>query len=264
MKAVYENLCPVCHNSLTYEEIKDHKCLRKNAPLHISYEVKELDEFEKFFGKQLRALQRLWAKRVLRHESFAIEAPTGTGKSSFGITMAEFLALRGNRCYIIVPTTNLVKQTYGHVRDKHKCIAFHKDLQDKEEILKRIKKGDFNLLITTAAFLTKHYGELRGKSFDYIFVDDLDAVLNASRNLYKIIELLGFDKHEMRKSQNELERLRREKGILVIATATSKPGKSTQILRQVLGIDASSSKHALRNISDYFIKASFLSSAFIK
>ncbi len=253
MQAVYEHLCPVCGGPLTFEEIKKGICFKKSLPLDAFYKVKGLEEFEQFFGRKLRALQRVWANRVLRHESFAIEAPTGTGKSSFGIAMAEFLAMKGKKCYILVPTTNLVKQAYDKIKNKSKVIVFHKDLKNKDEVLDKIKKGDFSILITTAAFLTKHFDKLEGNVFDYIFVDDLDAVLKASRNINKILFLLGYTFKDLRRSQEELEKIRKWKGILVIATATSKPGKSTQLLRQVLGIDASSSKHSLRNIEDYLL-----------
>jgi reverse gyrase len=52
----------------------------------------------------------MWAKRVLRGESFAATAPTGVGKTSFGIAISLFLALKGKRCYIIFPTSLLVSQ----------------------------------------------------------------------------------------------------------------------------------------------------------
>lgn len=253
MYAVYENLCPICHKSLSFNEIKEGKCFKKSAPLNATYKINDLEEFERFFGKKLRALQRLWAARVLRHESFAIEAPTGIGKSSFGIAMAEFLAKKDKKCYILVPTTNLVKQAYEKIKDKNIAAIFHKDLNNKDKILERISDGKFNVLITTAAFLTKHYDKLEDKAFDYIFVDDLDAVLKASRNIYKLLQLLGYTSEDMKRKPEDLERLRNKKGILVIATATSKPGKSIQLLRRVLGIDASSSKHSLRNITDYYI-----------
>ncbi|NPA38620.1 MAG: reverse gyrase [Candidatus Nanohaloarchaeota archaeon] len=249
MEVAYETLCPVCQGKLTQQEIEKNLCFKTKKPLYLPYEVKELKEFEKFFGKKLRKIQRLWAKRVLRHESFAIEAPTGTGKSSFGIKMSEYLASKGKKCYIIVPTTNLVKQTYEKISNS-KAIAYHKDLKNKEEVLNNISQGGFSILITTATFLVKHYDKIKHQKFDFIFVDDLDAVLKGSKNIDKIISLLGYSQKEIAKGQEYLQKIRKYKGILVIATATSKPGSATVKLREVLGIDASSSRHALRNIVD--------------
>ena len=60
--------------------------------------------FEGFFRKhpgfELWSLQRVWARRVLLGESFALIAPTGVGETTFGVTMAHFLT---GTAYTIVP-----------------------------------------------------------------------------------------------------------------------------------------------------------------
>ena len=250
MEIAYRWLCPVCNGTLTTEEIRRGVCSKTGERLDKRYVIEEYEEYKRFFtshfNKEISRLQRVWAKRVLRNESFAIESPPGTGKSTFGIAMASFLSMKGKKCYIIVPTTNLVKQTSERIIGKAKVIAYHKDVKDKEKILQEIEEGKFDILITTATFLVKHFDKIKDKIFDFIFVDDLDAVLKGSKNIDKIIYLLGYNRKT--KLQNKTK-----KGILVIATATSKPGKATIKLREVLGIDASSSTRFIRNVEDYYI-----------
>ncbi len=86
--------------------------------------VKRLVEgFTKFFelcvGNEPWSIQRTWMYRVVQEQSFAMIAPTGVGKTTFGIISALYLALiyrlwlgRVFRSYIIVPTRVLVKQYY--------------------------------------------------------------------------------------------------------------------------------------------------------
>ena len=264
---VYEDLCPVCGGWLTDREVEEGYCKNTGTPFDesVGEEYNKIKSFEEFFGQPLKPLQRMWTLRVLRGESFAITSPTGTGKSTFGVRMAEYLALSGRRCYLIVPTTNLVKQTrdrmISHLKskrgvDERDIIVYHGNLpeKEKEEVLLKIRDGSFRILITTASFLVFHYTELKNNRFDFIFVDDLDAVLKGSKNLPKILRLLGYDVNQTPKGSGTTKPKKRvKKGQLVIATATAKPGESTRILREVLGIDVSSTKHLLRNIRDYKI-----------
>ncbi|MEM0045140.1 MAG: hypothetical protein QW229_03535, partial [Desulfurococcaceae archaeon] len=62
-------------------------------------EEAELNEFEEFFksatrGFKMWSAQRMWAKRLLRRESFCIIAPTGTGKTVFSLVATLYRALK--------------------------------------------------------------------------------------------------------------------------------------------------------------------------
>lgn len=253
---VYENLCPVCKGWMTDREVEKGYCERTGRKFSKNH--REVRIFERFFGHPLKPLQKMWTIRVLRGESFAITSPTGTGKSTFGIRISEYLANKGKKCYLIVPTTNLVKQTWSriisHIKnlrlEERDVLTYHRDMLEKEkkEILQQVKKGSFKILITTASFLVFHYTELKNNLFDFVFIDDLDAVLKGSKNLPKILRLIGYSGETTFKSSN-FKKIKT--GQLVIATATAKPGEATRILRKTLGIDVSSTKHHLRNIKDY-------------
>ncbi|WP_249030991.1 hypothetical protein [Thermosipho africanus] len=56
----------------------------------------EFKDFFNFFvektGLKLNGYQKLWTKRVLLSKSFTMIAPTGLGKTTFGILMAIWLA----------------------------------------------------------------------------------------------------------------------------------------------------------------------------
>jgi len=251
MKIVYSKLCPVCGKQLTPEEIYLQKCLVTGKPLVAPFEVKDLPELEKIFGKPLSSLQKMRAKRALKGESFVMEAPTWSGKSTLGLALAIWFASKGKKAYIIVPTVTLVKQTYSRLVEGEfgkivkqlwiKVVAYHWDLKNKDQVLEQIKAGDFDILITTANFLINHFKDIRHHRFGFVFVDDLDAVLRGSKNIDKILWLLGI------KNPDNPPRYH---WILVVATATSKPWPALQKLKNALGLDASFSKVAFRNIVD--------------
>ncbi len=212
-----------------------------------------------------RQLQRFWMKRMLRGESFALTAPTGSGKTKFGLVAAVFNALRGKRSYLVFPTTLLVEQAVADLQEfqrKHaalKEVAFNRDATitvayyhgqlrkaEKEQFLSVVKNGKFDILLTTSQFLTKNFPLLKEHHFDWIFVDDIDALLKNSRNLGRILELMGFNQRNGTwegKTQTSL----------VIASATAKKGSATKIFQELLGFDVGARSYVLRNIVDVIV-----------
>lgn len=254
IEAKYANLCHICNDELTTSEIEVKKCSVTGKPLCYFKEeeiTKEfLDFFERGIGKA-RALQVFWAKRVLRGESFAAVAPTGIGKSSFGIAMALFLAAKKKKSYILFPTTLLVQQGVEiaeKIKDRTGCEAkvlfYHGSIKNKEEFFEKLEKKEFDVLITTTQFLAKNFDKLKGLTFDFIFVDDVDAILKASKNVDRILQLLGFYFANGWKGK--------AKGILMVSTATAKKGRKAQLFRQLLNFDVGSSHFTIRNIDDIF------------
>ena len=116
IKVIYRSLCPVCGRDLTWKEIEEKKCFNKNISFGEFFRGGKFEEFSKYFrektGFALKSVQKFWAKKLLKGLSFTAVAPTGTGKTLFGLVYALFLAERGRKSYIIVPTTLLLKQSY--------------------------------------------------------------------------------------------------------------------------------------------------------
>ena len=263
-EAVYEALCSACGGDLSVAEAEAKRCGTRHRPLCIAGEDALVEEFLRFFEKSVgkaRALQRLWARRVLRGESFAAVAPTGVGKTSFGAAMALFLAARGKKSYILLPTTLLLNQVVENLQGYAgkagialsinggagvKVLYYHSSLKkgERERFFELLAQRDYSILVTTTSFLAKRFELLRGSAFDFIFVDDVDAVLKASRNVDRLLELLGF----RRKGRGWKGKAR---GALMVSTATAKPGAKTALFRELLGFDVGTTGYALRNIEDF-------------
>ncbi|MCS7136521.1 MAG: reverse gyrase [Nitrososphaerota archaeon] len=262
---IYEDLCIVCKKDVSSDEISEKKCNVKNTPFSLAIHVMEETELENLFRKVLgepREIQKFWIKRFVRNESFTVVAPTGIGKTVFGLIASLFSALKGKKSYIIVPTTILVEQCVNELRSfclkigkdagmnekRDVTIAFyHENLEkkEKEKFEETLKNGDFNILVTTAAFLSKRFDELKNLCFDFIFVDDVDAILKASKNVERILYLLGF------KKVGE-EWTGEAKGILIVSTATTSKGKATMLFKKLLNFDVGSSFFTVRNVEDFY------------
>ncbi|NJE42467.1 reverse gyrase [Thermococcus sp. GR6] len=264
--------------------------------------VREVEAFfENATGFTFWSAQRTWVKRLLKGRSFSIIAPTGMGKSTFGAFMALWYATRGKKSYIVVPTTPLVIQTVKKIQAiaeksgvQINLAYYHGNLRkkEKEEMLAKIEDEDYQILVTSAQWLARNFDEkLRGRRFDFIFVDDVDAFLKASKNIDRSLLLLGFteevinkaweiirlkksmakyingraeDRDERLKELNrEIEKLQREieefkekngVGIMIIASATgSARGDRIKLYRELLGFEVGSGRSALRNVVDSYL-----------
>ncbi|NJE09886.1 reverse gyrase [Thermococcus sp. MAR1] len=258
--------------------------------------------FEKATGFTFWSAQRTWVKRLLKGRSFSIIAPTGMGKSTFGAFMAVWHATRGKKSYIVVPTTPLVVQTVKKLQAiaeragvEINLAYYHGNLRKKEreEMLAKIQNEDYDILVTSAQWLARKFDEvLKGRRFDFIFVDDVDAFLKASKNIDRSLLLLGFNeeiiekaweiirlKKQMSKYLNGRAQDREEKlkelngsigkiqreiedfkakngvGIMIIASATgSARGDRIKLYRELLGFEVGSGRSALRNVVDSYLK----------
>ncbi|BAN90317.1 reverse gyrase [Aeropyrum camini] len=181
--------------------------------------------FEKAVGSPPWGAQRTWAKRLARGDSFSIIAPTGVGKTTFGAAAALFYACRkGMRSYIILPTTtlaaNVAKKLESMVEStgcrKARILVIHSKLKaaERREALERFENGDFDILVTTAAFARKYVDKLSGYRFRLVFVDDVDAVLRSARSVDAILRIVGFDEEAI-ETGLEVLRLQREQARLV-------------------------------------------------
>ncbi|MEM1581319.1 MAG: reverse gyrase [Candidatus Bathyarchaeia archaeon] len=309
LNAIYRGMCPNCGGDISDLELLSSgvcsKCLPKPVTadkekvylelvksgrigeytkiLEVEFDLKRFSEFfSSLVGSRPWALQEVWAKRVLMGHSFSIVAPTGIGKTLFGLMIALYLAKKGKKSYIIVPTSLLVK----HLLDK--VSTFLKKMADKEgfkpivigyysamprketeETLNRIANLDFSILITTDRFLYNRFDLIKNVNFDFIFVDDVDSFLKSPKNIDKIVFLMGF-------SQKDIERVLREeeakisakensknstridnKKVLVVSGATlrGKRTKRIKIFRRLFGFEPGFSPEFVRNVINFYIRS---------
>jgi len=269
--AIFDSLCPNCGGRIDAERLEKglacERCLPepKEGDLCELLEKKQLyanvcellekeQRFVEFFCGGVAnppwSLQRLWARRVFQGQSFAIVAPTGVGKTTFGAAIASFL---GGKTYILVPTRALVKQVKQRCESlsKKSVVAYTGRKSEKE----RIQKGDFDILITTNMFLSRNFDALEDKKFDFIFVDDTDSLLKSGKNVDKVLRLLGFTQQQIDLAmKNQPQEKPEPKGILVVSSATLKPKTNRAILfKKLLGFDVSPVRVSLRNVLDTYL-----------
>ena len=245
--------------------LKEEGKLKLLAPFCEAQE--KLRAFGEFFRKALgfppSTLQETWIKRLLFRESFAIVAPTGTGKTTFGLLSA--LSFSG-RVLILVPTRLLAQQIGERLQELSQRTGLSRRLlvylgrkRDKEAYAAK----EFDILVVTTAFFYKHLEELLEVNFEFIFIDDVDSFLKRSAHIDRLFRLLGFSEKEIalalkaRKTERDFEKLeairRKHAGqkILLLSSATLKPRTNRIMLfRFLLGFDVHRAVSTLRNIVD--------------
>ncbi len=305
--AYFENMCPNCLKIIDDLELQTKrvckKCLEKSEKLLLKDTCQKLKENNKlgklkkvcvleqeiekwlnFFKEKTSfspwSLQITWAKRVFLNRSFSIIAPTGVGKTTWGIVTAAYFANKKEKSYIILPTQLLVKQVKEKLEkftDK-KIVAYTGE--KKKTTLKEIYEGNFDILITTINFLYKHYENLKEKNFKFIFIDDVDSLLKSAKNIDKVLSLLGVDENILNKAltviklkkqlpftkkenlekvlnqiqsiEKELENFRENLNkVLVVSSATSVPKSDrVKLFREILGFEVGKVASVLRNVED--------------
>ena len=190
--------------------------------------------FEKATGSRLWSAQRAWVRRVLKGRSFAAIAPTGVGKTTFGVLMAVYFAYKRHRgllapgerwrSYIVVPTTPLVEMVTERALRladaagvPARIVALHSRLsaRARREARERLEAGDFDILVTTAQYMIRNADAIasmasgwEGGGFRFVFVDDVDAVLKSGRSVDAVLRVTGFGPDLVEKAW-ELMRLER-------------------------------------------------------
>ncbi|MEL9990593.1 MAG: reverse gyrase [Thermoproteus sp.] len=204
------------------EELKRRRAL--DGLSRLEEKLKRYEEinalFEKIVGFGMWGAQRLWARRLAAGKSFAVVAPTGSGKTTFLLVASLYMAGRG-KALLVFPTSALAYQAYRKLLDYSqraglnvKIVTYNTMLrpQEREEALNRIKSGDFDVLVITSAFLPKYFDLLSRYKFAFIATDDVDSVLRAtSKNIERILRLLGVNDEVLNKAL-ELIELGRKRG----------------------------------------------------
>jgi len=254
--------------------------------------------FELAVGKEPWSLQVYWMKRLLSGESFAMIAPTGMGKSTLLAVYALYRAcIYGWRVYIVTPTREIAKQFSDRIAmyldrvrklvplEREPRVLFYDSSSSRSRALREaIARGEFDILITSAGFLSRNFELLRDKKVDLVVADDLDALMKRSRNIDRILRLLGFEEEDIElatrlakarqrliasklsASPEALENLRAEvielearlrsriaeRGAqLVVASATGRVrGLKPLVLRELLGFEGGALFEYWRNVVD--------------
>ena len=310
--AVYKKMCPNCQGDISserlYKGLVCEKCLPEEVPREdlcdfIGYgqfeKICELwekhKEFKEFFKNIIKndlwSIQETWSIRFFMNISYALLAPTGIGKTTFGLVLSKYLIEKDGKVYLIFPTQMLVNQAYDRLISfgvKEEDILaytsrFAKTKKKQEEYKNRIKNEDFKILITTTMFLYKNVDIIPKGIYDLVFVDDVDSILKSAKNIDKVLMLLGFSQEEIEETlrfinfkqkifregkptekdleiyqhwQSKIQRIaEKRKGVLIVSSATSNPrSKRVHLFRELLGFEVGRPSLTLRNIEDVYEK----------
>jgi len=274
--------CPNCHGEITDHELLTYgvceQCKRKGqwaneyASFHkLKRAVVDMENvFKTLIDHPPKALQRHWMKRLLMGESFSINAPPGLGKTSFGVAAALYFANTGKRAYVVVGTQLLVDELYQRLTDKGVDVCrYHSQLPHKEKQSFWQCAERSSIVITTAQFLIKHASRLKHLNFDFVFVDDVDAVLRTKTTFHAFLSVLGFDKKAVKSVIELLKCKAKGEGNCekhfqynnhtvcpqtVISSATLKVHPlARKILYHLLQFEVRDSSVKLRNVDDYYV-----------
>ncbi len=173
--------------------------------------------FQRIVGSNPLGPQRSWIIRALRGESFAIVAPPGLGKTTFGIIMSLYYASMQEKSLLIFPTKTLVSQVVQKIQEMGKVLNPPPRLMyymsgmsqsKKDELVKSLKEGDFDILVSTSRYVIDHLDEINRINYKYLFVDDVDAVLKSGRSSLTILKLMGFTEDNVREVKELLKTAR--------------------------------------------------------
>ncbi len=230
-----------------------------------------LERYEEMFVKAVGrpwSLQRTWMKRVLKGHSFAIVAPTGVGKTTFGLVTSLYVP---GKAILIFPTRLLAGQTYEKLERIEEELKTGRRLllyESKKRVRERFLSGDWDVLAGTNMFFHRNFENLMKFSgeLSFVFLDDIDSFLKRAKNVDLLFKLLGFTDRDLRialKSNKDerdleyLERLRRRKRrtVLVVSSATLKPRTNrVALFRNLLGFDIQRATTNVRNVLDTYAK----------
>ena len=317
---VYKGACPNCGGPIEYHRLErrlpcarclpdppasstvpeiarmleDQGGLRGYAWLKTLHE--RYEDFELYFktrkGYAPWSAQKSWAKRLLMGDSLAIIAPTGVGKSTLLTVYAAYRARRdGWKVLYIAPTENLVKQAAAALEELEPgMVAYYYSSMPakvKDNMIHSIEGGEAPIIVVTTGFLQRRMDSLRKNApFNLVIVDDVDSMVRNSRNIDRVLELMGYDRkvidaasrivdlriklykalaqgNESKASKIEAKIVELEAMLrsfnppnsqLIIASATGRPrGRKHLVFKELLGFEVGGSSDYLRNVLDSYI-----------
>ncbi|HDJ94840.1 MAG TPA: DEAD/DEAH box helicase, partial [Acidilobales archaeon] len=237
--AIFRDLCPNCGGPISSERLElglpCEKCLphiedkfprirgKLSRVWEIEKGVREIDElFIRAIGSRMWGLQRLWARRFLNKESFAMVAPTGSGKTTMQIILSLYAADRGQRILIMLPTSLLAHQVHQKVLELRSKLgyndvlvsAYHSLLTDKQKRLELENVVNASIIITTPISLMKR--EELQQPINVAFIDDVDSFLRRSKSVDVVLRMLNVTPEEValiekaQKMESEARKLAKE------------------------------------------------------
>lgn len=314
---MYEEIISKADNRVRRLKIYYSITKREGRLRKLIEEEEELVKFEKFFekatkGYRMWSAQRAWARRLIRGESFSIIAPTGMGKTVFSLIASLYRVQEARKSsrkiYLAFPTTPLLIQSWNKLlkfaenaglkicdlsnagkleqNDCIKVICIHGKLgkKEKELYMELVRSGNFDILLTTSAFLHKHADSLPKGVYDLVVMDDVDAVLRSGKAIKRLLNLIGIDDSAIEKGlqvikyraklaslqgseadkvRQELDQLTSEiskvkqsiRTILIVNSATGRPrGIYPKLFKVFLNFEAGSKPEAIRNIVDAYVE----------
>ncbi len=293
IKIIYKNLCPNCGRNISSERlIKGLACefclpketdeLNSGFLSKIEERNKKLKDFEELFERVIKgkmwALQIFWVRRFLEGESFALIAPTGSGKTTIQIILSLYTAkYLKKRCLIILPTSLLVHEVseklkkFNEELDLNVQIASYHSLLSQKEKMKEIEKIDYSEIVVTTHLSVMKREEINRKIFDIAFIDDVDSFLKRSKAIRFVLRMLNLPEKIKNIAENIFEnKINQKEGIseilkikegeninsqLIVSGATQKvkKTKSIAILNSIFGFSIGLKPEFGRNILDCFI-----------
>jgi reverse gyrase len=292
LKAVYKNLCPNCGNSITSERLEkglscevclpnENEKLKFGPLLKIEERNKRVEEIESLFKRVIKAsmwtLQRFWVRRFLENESFALIAPTGSGKTTIQMILCLYAArfLR-KRCLVILPTSLLASEVSERMKKFAEELninvviaSYHSMLSNKEKKGELEKMNVADIIITTHLSVMKRE-EINKQEIDVIFVDDVESFLRRSKAIRYVLKMVKLPKRikdiidevfekkiDLKTALSKISKLKEEveiKSQLIVSGATQKAKrtKSISILNSIFGFSIGLKPEFGRNILDCF------------
>jgi reverse gyrase len=309
IRAIFKSLCPNCDiediNSERLEKgLACKKCMPDDKDIvrdgylkHIFSKERLVEEINRIFLEYVKApmwsLQRLWARRFFDQESFAMLAPTGSGKTTAQIILGVYAAYKMNkRVLYLLPTSLLAHQVTEKINELINMLgaknlivfSYHSYLKDQERREQLEKINNAKILVTTTMSLIKR-PEIHNQRVDIVFVDDVDSFLRKSKSIDYVLKMIGVDeklrkeveelideerglrkliKSEPDKYEEELKRIisrkteirRREFGQIIVsgATQTTKKTRRILMLETLLGFSVGRRIEVGRKVVDAFIE----------
>jgi len=299
------NSCPNCGSSISAERLYKgsvcNSCLEKddqfddikelvdelynfgkiNKLKDIMDILREYESFKSLFSNIIGfppfGPQKSWIIRVLRRESFAIIAPPGLGKTTFGMVSSIYFSQKNGKSILIFPTRSLVKQAVDRISEftkkveiETKLLYYHSGLNEsqREELYKSLIDGDFNIFISTNRFIIDRINEIKDTKYDFLFVDDVDTALKSSKSADSILNLAGFSKEDITAVKDILRKAREDESAytkiqeirgnklkgktIVFSSATLTKGNP--VLSALMGFRPGSSMIYIRKIIDTYTR----------
>jgi reverse gyrase len=292
LKIVYKNLCPNCGGNITSERLGKglpcEKCLPNEKEklslgplLEIEERNKRVKEVEEIFKKAVKAkmwtLQRFWVRRFLKGESFALIAPTGSGKTTIQIILCLFVAkFLKKRCLMILPTSILVSEVSQKMENFAEKLGFNVLISKYHTMLtQKEKKEEISKMNSAEIIITTHLGimrkeEIARQSVDVVFVDDVDSFLRKSKairfvlrmmklpeRIKEIVEDVFEKKINLKDAISEISKEKEKISAQLIvsgATQKAKRTKAITILNSIFGFSIGLKPEFGRNILDCFVE----------